>query len=235
MEKIITPGEITNKTFLKKTYQGHTIYLFGEGLKYKEFDPNNDFYSISNKSFFQGLKNQVEETSALVAFPISLVMEKSKLYGVVSPYIPGIPLQDIDPQISINKLLKQITKLEQEIERLTQKGWYLDDINSDNIITNNQKDNLVLTIIDTDFYVRRKKANYEELLKLNRKQLVSTILSAFAERIMVSKLINDKNIHNAYILAINGFISASEFIIILLNRMNRYIEVDTIETFRKSI
>lgn len=235
MEKIITPDEITNKTFLKQTYQGHTIYLFGEGLKYKEFDPNNDFYSISNKSFFQGLKNQVEETSALVAFPISLVMEKSKLYGVVSPYIPGIPLQDIDPQISINKLLKQITKLEQEIERLTQKGWYLDDINSDNIITNNQKDNLVLTIIDTDFYVRRKKVNYEELLKLNRKQLVSTILSAFAERIMVSKLINDKNIHNAYILAINGFISASEFIIILLNRMNRYIEVDTIETFRKSI
>jgi hypothetical protein len=162
-------------------------------------------------------------------------MEKSKLYGVVSPYIPGIPIQEINPQISISTLLKQITKLEKEIERLTQKGWFLDDINSDNIITNNQKDNLVLTIIDTDFYVKRKKVNYEELIKLNRKQLVNTILTAFAERIMVSKLIKDKKIEKAYILAINGFISASEFIVILLDRMNRYIEVDTIESFRKSI
>jgi hypothetical protein len=235
MKKIITPDELPSKTFLTRTYQGHTIYLLGEGLKYKEYDSENDFYSISNKPFYQGLKNQIEETSALVAFPTSLVMEKSKLYGVVSPYIPGIPIQEINPQISISTLLKQITKLEKEIERLTQKGWFLDDINSDNIITNNQKDNLVLTIIDTDFYVKRKKVNYEELIKLNRKQLVNTILTAFAERIMVSKLIKDKKIEKAYILAINGFISASEFIVILLDRMNRYIEVDTIESFRKSI
>ena len=235
MEKIITPDALSEKTFLAKTNQGHTLYLLGEGLKYKEFDPENDFYSISNKPFYQGLRNQIEETSALVAFPVSLVMDKSKLYGVVSPYIPGIPIHEINPQTSINILLKHITKLEQEIERLTQKGWFLDDINSDNIITNDQKDDLRLTIIDTDFYVRRKKVNYEELIKLNRKQLVNTILSAFAERIMVSKLMNNKNIKNAYILAINGYISASEFIVILLDRMNRYIEVDTIETFRKSI
>ena len=232
MERKNIPN-FANKTLLTKTYQGHIIYLLSNGLKYKEFNQDNDFYSKDNLLFMKGLIEQTKETSAIIAFPISIVMDSKKLYGIISPYIPGIPLSKMNQQITINSLLNQISKLEKEIERLTKKGWFLDDINENNIITNNQKEGLRLSIIDTDFYTKRNLP-YNELLRSNRMLLVKSIIESFIPGILVSKIMKDKKIERSYSLAINGLLPATDFLVILINKLNQYQQIDTIESFVKA-
>ena len=86
MNKIVQYNELPEKEYILETGMHHKIYLLSNGLKYKEYDPNNPTYRKTsyNKELRESLKEQVNTTSSLISFPKSIVLNKRTLYGTIS-------------------------------------------------------------------------------------------------------------------------------------------------------
>ena len=237
MNKIVQYNELPEKEFIIETGMHHKIYLLSNGLKYKEYNPNDPSFIKSpyNKELIQSLKEQINTTSPLISFPTSIVLNKRTLYGTISKFETGDTLENIDQDTNIFKLLKQIYQAEIEIERLSKEGWLLDDINSKNIIVNTKLPEYTFKIIDTDYYVKRTDAKYEELIKLNRSQLMAALIDALIPLIAISDTSHNKKIYNYYLLAINGKIKPTEFFYELIELISKRNEISTVLELRKSL
>jgi hypothetical protein len=237
MKKVISIEELPNKTLYRKSCMGHKIYILDNGLKYKEYnqdDPSFAKYPY-NKELIESLKEQINTQSSLVSFPQTMVGKGKKIYGVISPFEEGTTIEDIYLEINIYTLLRKVSEAEIEIDRLSKEGWHLDDINSKNIITNNNQNNLTFRIIDTDYYVKRTDQTYERLLERNRALLLGALLTALTPLIAVSKTLHNKKLYNNYVLAINGKIKPTEFFYEVLEIISRRNEVASINDLRKSL
>jgi len=237
MQKVINIEELPYKELFTKTGMGHKIYILSNGLKYKEYNQNDPSFTKQpyNRELVQSLKEQVNMTSSVVSFPISIVKDNKRLIGNISHFEEGTPLEEIDEQIKLDLLLPEIYKAELEIERLSQEGWILDDINSKNIIINNKDNHLTFKIIDTDYYIRRTELSYKEIIEQNRAQLISALIAALIPNIAISKIMKDKRIYNNYLLAINGKMHPVDFLYEIINTLSKKEEIDTVLSLRKNI
>ena len=226
MEKIIDVKELPSRKFLTRTQGGHSIYLLENGLKYKRY---GDLTPEQEKS----LKEQLSEDSCIFSFPKQLVEAEEKIVGVISTYEQGIELESIPEDVNINDLLNKVLKAEFEISRLSMKGWRLLDIHGNNIIVGTNP--LTFRIIDTDYYVKRTNKDYKTLVRENRMELITALIFNIIPKLPVSSIMKDKKMNKEYLLAINGYISPTEYLVSILDKLKKHNEITDIKSLRKSL
>jgi hypothetical protein len=75
---------------------------------------------------------------------------------MVTDFVTGEKLKNIDLNTQIDYLLYLIEKLEESIVDVSFKGWVLEDLHEENILINKSDYNNPVKIIDTDFYLKNK-------------------------------------------------------------------------------
>lgn len=228
MEKYINKIDLNPGILYRTTKLGNKIYKLGNGLKYKEFHP----LEIKNNTC-PYLREQLELESNIIVFPKRLVIDKDVIAGYITDFVEGETISQINPQININEFLIKIHTAETEIDILSKKGWSLEDIHDQNILVVDKT--LSFKIIDTDYYIKHKNYNYEQLLRRNRTVLLNSIIFSLIPKINISKTINNKKIEKYYLLASNGYITTTEFFYHLIETLSRKHEITDIDSIRKSI
>ncbi len=200
------------------TNMGNVIYLLNNGQKYKEFGADyQDIEDSINQELFEELKKQCEEYgNSLVSFPQIVIESDTTLYGVVGDYEQGTPLSKLNPTIRIKKLVELIEYMENEIFKLSKKGWNLEDIHEENILLNPSSNDKPIRVIDTDFYCLQKYKSLTELYRDNIKGIFVSIIETIIPSLNISSIWLDPYIQENYMLAANGIIKTSDFIKFLL-------------------
>ena len=231
-------NDIGIKKVLCHTNMGNTIYILNNGQKYKEFSEDyRDLNDSINKEFQESLLSQTEEYGhSIISYPEVVISSSKELYGIVGNYEEGIPLLEIDPITSIDKLLSLIEKLEEGIKDISTKGWNLEDLHEENILINSDSNTLPIRIIDTDYHVLQLHKDRIELYRTNMKRIFWAITTSILPLLGKSHLLKEKDIQEQYILASNGMIKVSDFIKYLLFKVKLSTkEKVTIKTLQKTI
>jgi hypothetical protein len=231
-------NDIGIKKVLCHTNMGNTIYILNNGQKYKEFSEDyRDLNDSINKEFQESLLSQTEEYGhSIISYPEVVISSSKELYGIVGNYEEGIPLLEIDPITSIDKLLSLIEKLEEGIKDISTKGWNLEDLHEENILINSDSNTLPIRIIDTDYHTLQLHKDRLELYRTNMKRIFNAIITSILPSLNKSHILLDKDIEEKYILASNGIIKVSEFLKYILIKLKLSTKEEiTIKTLQKSI
>ncbi len=226
------------KEKIRCTNMGNVIYILNNGLKYKEFGADyRDLRDTINQELLENLKSQCDEYgNSLVSFPQIVIANNQSLYGIVGDYEQGTPFINLDPTIRIKRLLELIEYMENEILKLSQKGWNLEDIHEENILLNPSSIDKPIRIIDTDYYCLQKYKSLTELYRENIKSIFIAIIESIIPTLNTSSIWLDQYIQENYMLAANGIIKTSDFIKYLLQVLKIDINSqENIYSLRKTI
>lgn len=207
-----------------ETDVGNKIYVFDNGKKYKQYNKNySSLRNIDNMEFLKTLQAQAKEKSSLITFPEQVVCTDNKLYGITSDFAYGTPLDEIFLGEDIGHLIESIDKLEQEIIRISNNGWYISNLTGDDIIINYlQSPEETLKIVNTDFIEKR-----EDVLKNisnNLRYLFNIFIYKMLPNIRYLKLNDNPEFREKFALASEGKMPCSEFITYLMNLLGLNLE-----------
>lgn len=207
-----------------ETIEGNRIYVFDNGKKYKQYNRNySSLRNMDNMEFLKTLQTQTEENSSLITFPKQVIYTDKKLYGITSEYAYGTPLDEIFLGEDIGHLIESINKLEEEIIRISNNGWYISNLTGDDIIINYlQSPEETLKIVNTDFIEKR-----EDILKNisnNLRYLFNIFIYKMLPNIRYLKLNDNPEFREKFALASEGKMLCSEFITYLMNLLSLNLE-----------
>ena len=225
MEKVIGIEYIESigiKETICTTRMGNKIHILNNGKKYKEFSEDyQDLNDPLNIEFKDTLINQTKEYNhKLVSFPEAVVINKNILKGIITNYEIGEKLIDIVKHLTIEELILIIKELEEGILDISKKGWILEDLHEENILINLDKITGMTKIIDTDYYSLEKISSMKEALenyRKNLKNILFTIIYTIIPNLRNLSFYN-KEFELYYILASQGEIKPSEFLLMLIKK-----------------
>lgn len=234
-------NEVGKRALLWSTPMGNKIYLLNNGQKYKKFCLDyGDLRSKVNKNFKDRLLEQTEEYGhSVICFPETIITNDKWLSGMVTDFVTGEKLKNIDLNTQIDYLLYLIEKLEESIVDVSFKGWVLEDLHEENILINKSDYNNPVKIIDTDFYLKNKTNNQKELLqnyKNNLERIFDAVMITILPQFDISFMWNDCEIQQAYLKATQGEIKCSQFLKLLLKKLKLTLKKEqNILTLRKTV
>lgn len=230
--------QIGIKETLCATNMGNVIHILNNGKKYKEFGSDyRDLKDSINFSFKEELVTQTKEYGDnLISFPEIVIASDKELFGIIGDYEIGKPLTMISPNTSIKRMISLIIYMEKEIERLSIKGWNLEDLHEENILINLKSSKRPIRIIDTDYYCFQPNKDKIELYRQNIKKIFRATIISLIPNLTTSQLWLDDELQEKYNLASNGLIKTSDFLLYLINRMPTLKEEpQNIKTLRKTL
>ena len=229
------------KKLLWDTPMGNKIYLLSNGKKYKKFCLDyGDLRQKVNLRFKNRLVEQTEEYGhQIICFPQTIITNEKWLSGMVTDFVDGEKLKDLELDTQIDYLLYLIEKLEQGIEGVSKRGWVFEDLHEENILINKNDDSNPVKIIDTDFYSKNQMDDPIIRLQIYKDNLVrifDAVMVTILPQFDSSYIWSDPKIHEAYIKATSGDITCSEFLktLLVVVKMTHQKE-QNILTLRKSI
>ena len=104
--------DIGIKKLLWYTPMGNKIYSLQNGQKYKKFCADyGDLRQSVNLRFKDRLLEQTEEYGrSIICFPETIIGSEKWLSGMVTDFVPGIKLKDLDLNTRIDYLLYLVVK-----------------------------------------------------------------------------------------------------------------------------
>ncbi len=230
--------QIGIKETICATNMGHVIHILNNGKKYKEFGSEyQDLGDLINVSFKEELSKQTEEYNhPLISFPEIVISTEEKLFGIIGDYEIGTPLTIIHPNTSLKRLISLVIKMENEIERLSLKGWNLEDIHEENILINLKSYKKPIRIIDTDYYCFQPNRDKIELYRQNIKKIFRSFIISIIPNLSSTEIWLEDELQDKYFLASNGLMKTSDFLLYLIRKIPQLKEEpQNIKTLRKTL
>lgn len=148
-----------------------TIYKFSENkvMKILKNPPQSSHINIL-QYFFKEYKNQ------LFLKPIKYVIVNNILYGYILKLSNGTMLENLDDEIFLVDFFNSFINIEKNIEIISKKGIYMDDISKRNILYD--KFTKTLDFIDYDNY-KFMEMDKRMLYRRNLSEILQTIIFSF--------------------------------------------------------
>jgi hypothetical protein len=126
--------------------------------------------------------------------------------------------------------------MENEIEKLSLKGWNLEDIHEENILINLKSYQKPIRIIDTDYYCFQPDKDKIELYRQNIKKIFRAFITSIIPDLSSTEIWLDDELQDKYFIASNGLMKTSDFLRFLINKLRTiYQEPKNIKTLRKTL
>ncbi len=223
MEKRINVEKIPESFKAKELGTGHngTAYLTSDDKVYKEYHTEGIDDEVTDKLLdldYEGF-----------TFPKQLVIEKGKFKGFIKDYVEGVSLEDLDlDKTNVYDFLIALRKFEEQLMEFsydTELDVY--DLNLNNLVYTEDKR---IVDIDTDpmhpFTYPVTNPYYE-----NQKYLAESLHSIFMngefKSLRLQQLQNE--------ILVGGFMKPSKFIGEALEKMDHYIDVESISDYQKGL
>ena len=126
--------------------------------------------------------------------------------------------------------------MENEIERLSLKGWNLEDIHEENILINLKSYKKPIRIIDTDYYCFQPNRDKIELYRQNIKKIFRAFITSIIPDLSSTEIWLEDELQDKYFLASNGLMKTSDFLLYLIRKIPQLKEEpQNIKTLRKTL